>query len=118
MGCWANCPGTGLFGKGNACRDCKDRCNSWFPGDSTVQCGCKERCASGDENFSRDDYLNSIGQGPIQQQANEQHNQEVLAQMARDEEKAFKNLLSIVSAGVGVLVIVLIVYALIKINKG
>lgn len=117
MGCWANCPGTGLFGKGNDCRDCKDRCNSWFPGDSEIQCGCKERCASGDTGFSRDAYLNSIGHGPAQQEEIDAHNAEVAALAQKDAEQIQKTLMTMLSVGAGLLITIAIIFAAIKLSK-
>jgi hypothetical protein len=118
MGCWANCPGTGLFGKGNDCRDCKDRCNSWFPGDSEIQCGCKERCASSDTGFTRDEYLNSIGHGPIQQAAIEEYNAEVLAMAEKDAAELRETMITMVSVGAGLLLTIALIFAVIKISKG
>lgn len=118
MGCWANCPGTGLFGKGADCRDCKDRCNSWFPGDAQTACGCKEQCASGNTQFSRDDYLNSIGAGSEAVEAIEEANNETIQLQIQEAEQTRKTIMTMVSAGFGLLVVIIIVFFLIRYARG
>jgi hypothetical protein len=112
MGCWANCPGTGLFGKGKDCRNCKDRCNSWFPIDNAAACGCKELCASGNTDFTRDGYLNSIGAGSVAEDEIEEANDEVIALQTKEAEDSRKTIVTIISAGFGILVIILVIFLL------
>ena len=54
------------FGK---CQDCQNNCKGWFAGDAALIDGCKKRCAAtkGDSPTSRDDYMNQIGVGSVQQ---------------------------------------------------
>lgn len=114
MSCWVGCK---IGKKGKDCRRCKDNCKGWFPGDKAVMCGCKRKCKSNPLQ-SRDEYLNEIGRGPAQVQQILNENERTLIQMDLDQDEAMKNIGAIVGAGIGGLILVLMIWAMVKISNG
>lgn len=105
------------IGKLNGCQSCKARCNGWFPGDTNMACACKQRCTSGDQNFSRDQFLNDNGYGP-QQAAQIQADNEK-KQKEDDKRRAeFYKTLTDFGIIVGLIIgVILTGYFLVKINS-
>lgn len=100
------CP---LFGGGD-CRDCKNRCDSWFPSSDGIRKGCRNLCFSGDTNFTRDEYLDSIGMGPEAAEAAEEAYFYDQFQATQEQQEFAETIRRLLLGAGGLLVLIVIIY--------
>lgn len=106
----AGCPGNGFTSPNKdgreECLNCRERCESLFPGNSSLIDGCKSACEGGTtEIYTQNDYLTIIGQGEeeIAEQTAEYNEQLAAAEAAQTK----------IYIGIGVVLVIAILFMVI-----